>query len=61
MFIYKAHFYQPMTMKIYARLSDGIWKKNMEEVFENLKKLLVDLNAHMVPDLQTASFKFRMT
>ena len=50
-----------MTMKIYARLSDGIWKKNMEEVFENLKKLPVDLDAHMVPDLQTASFKFRMT
>ena len=50
-----------MTMKIYARLSDGIWKKNMEEVFEILKNLPIDLNAHIVPDLQTASYKFRMT
>ena len=50
-----------MTMKIHGRLSDGIWKKNMEEVFEILKKLPIDLDAHMVPDLQTASFKFRMT
>ena len=50
-----------MTVRINARFSDGIWKKNMEEIFKIQKRLPVDLEAHMVPDLQTASLTFIMT